>query len=84
MVSFTGSTAAGARGEWRATASPVVLELGGKSAFIIFDDFTRLRQRRRDTLEGAFFNKGEACTAASRILVQREFTTSSSSDLGQV
>jgi hypothetical protein len=25
----------------------------------------------RDTLEGAFFNKGEACTAASRFLVHR-------------
>ena len=25
----------------------------------------------RDALEGAFFNKGEACTASSRLLIQR-------------
>lgn len=28
-------------------------------------------QAVRDALDGAFFNKGEACTAASRLLIQR-------------
>ncbi|KAL1846911.1 hypothetical protein Plec18167_001545 [Paecilomyces lecythidis] len=72
MVSFTGSTAAGAKvAETSAkTITPVVLELGGKNAFVVFDD-ADLDRAVRDALEGAFFNKGEACTAASRLLVQR-------------
>lgn len=72
MVSFTGSTAAGAAVAKTASESitNVVLELGGKNAFIVFDD-ADFDNAVRDALEGAFFNKGEACTAASRILVQR-------------
>lgn len=72
MVSFTGSTAAGAKvAETSAkTITPVVLELGGKNAFVVFDD-ADLDRAVRDALEGAFFNKGEACTASSRLLVQR-------------
>lgn len=70
-VSFTGSTAAGAAvGKSAAdTITPTVMELGGKNAFIVFDD-ADLDQAVRDALEGAFFNKGEACTASSRIIVQ--------------
>ena len=72
MVSFTGSTAAGAAVAKAASESitHVVLELGGKNAFIVFDD-ADIENAVRDALEGALFNKGEACTAASRILVQR-------------
>lgn len=64
MVLFTGSTNAGAAVGQSAAASdtPVVLELGDKNAFIIFEDadFDRAVET---ALEGAFFNKGEACTA---------------------
>ena len=72
MVSFTGSTAAGAAVAKTAASSitPVVLELGGKNAFIVFED-ANFDWAVRDALEGAFFNKGEACTASSRLLVQR-------------
>jgi len=72
MVSFTGSTAAGAAVAKSASASitPVVLELGGKNAFIVFDD-ADFDLAVRDALDGAFFNKGEACTATSRLLIQR-------------
>ena len=72
MVSFTGSTASGAATAKTASAhiKPVVLELGGKNAFIVFED-ADFDLAVRDALEGAFFNKGEACTASSRILVQR-------------
>ena len=73
MVSFTGSTAAGAAVAKMASSSitNVVLELGGKNAFIVFED-ADFDSAVRDALEGAFFNKGEACTAASRILVQHK------------
>lgn len=71
-LSFTGSTRAGAAVARTAAANitPVLLELGGKNAFIVFDD-ADLDRAVRQALEGAFFNKGEACTAASRLLVQR-------------
>ena len=72
-VSFTGSTAAGAAVAATAAANltPTLLELGGKNAFIVFDD-ADLDRAVRDALEGGYFNKGEACTAASRILVHRD------------
>ena len=72
MVSFTGSTPAGAAVGKTAAPSitPTVMELGGKNAFIIFED-ADLDRAVRDAIEGAFFNKGEACTAASRLLVHR-------------
>ena len=53
-----------------ASITPIVLELGGKNAFVVFDD-ADFDHAVRDALEGAFFNKGEACTASSRLLVQR-------------
>lgn len=56
MVSFTGSTAAGAAAAKTAANSitPVVLELGGKNAFIVFED-ANFDHAVRDALEGAFF-----------------------------
>ncbi|CAJ2510151.1 Uu.00g060510.m01.CDS01 [Anthostomella pinea] len=71
-VSFTGSTAAGAAVARTAssTVTPLALELGGKNSFTVFDD-ADFDSAVRNALEGAFFNKGEACTAGSRILVQR-------------
>lgn len=72
MVSFTGSTAAGAAvaKTAAATLTKTVMELGGKNAMIVFDD-ADLDLAVRDALGGAFFNKGEACTATSRLLIQR-------------
>jgi acyl-CoA reductase-like NAD-dependent aldehyde dehydrogenase len=80
MVTFTGSTPAGAAVAKTAGGhvAPAVMELGGKNAFIVFDD-ANLDRAVRDALEGGYFNKGEACTAASRVLVQKgvaeEFTS---------
>lgn len=72
MVSFTGSTKAGAAVAGTATQhiAPVLMELGGKNPFVVFDD-ADLDKAVHDALEGGFFNKGEACTAASRLIVQR-------------
>jgi acyl-CoA reductase-like NAD-dependent aldehyde dehydrogenase len=72
MVSFTGSTATG-RAVARAAGDrvvPALLELGGKNAFIVHHD-ADLDLAAGDALDGGFYNKGEACTAASRILVHR-------------
>ena len=71
LVSFTGSTGAGAAVARTAAENitPAVLELGGKDALVVFDD-ADLDRAVKIALEGAFYNKGEACTATSRILVQ--------------
>ena len=71
LVSFTGSTGAGAAvaGAAAKNITPAVLELGGKDALVVFDD-ADLDRAVKIALEGGFYNKGEACTATSRILVQ--------------
>ena len=73
MISFTGSTNAGAAVARTAAGNitPALLELGGKNAFIVYDD-ADLDRAVRDALDGGFYNKGEACTAASRVLVHRD------------
>lgn len=71
MVSFTGSTPAGVAVSKTAaeTMKPLALELGGKNAFIVFDD-ANTKRAARDAIDGGYFNKGEACTAASKLVVQ--------------
>ncbi|KUI71340.1 NAD/NADP-dependent betaine aldehyde dehydrogenase [Cytospora mali] len=72
MVSLTGSSQVGAKVAQIAGASltATVLELGGKNAFVVFED-ANVDSVVKDAIEGAFFNKGEACTSASRILVHK-------------
>lgn len=71
-VVFTGSTEVGisvaagcARG-----LKPVTLELGGKSANIVFDD-ADLEQAAAAAPGSVFDNAGQDCCARSRLLVQR-------------
>lgn len=78
-ISFTGSDNAG-RAVIRQSAdnlTPCVMELGGKNAMIALADCA-LDKAVKTAFEGAFYNCGEACTATSRILVDRsivdEFT----------
>jgi aldehyde dehydrogenase (NAD+) len=70
MISFTGSTAAGARvGEAAArTVKRVSLELGGKSANIVLTD-ADLEKAARWNIQRCFFNAGQSCHAPSRMLV---------------
>ena len=70
VISFTGSTNGGIAIAQSAAANlkPTLLELGGKNAFIVFED-ADVERAVKDALEGVFYNKGEACTAASRLIV---------------
>jgi acyl-CoA reductase-like NAD-dependent aldehyde dehydrogenase len=71
-VCFTGSTAVGQR-IMRGAAEQVkriTLELGGKSANIVFDD-SDLEVAAATAPYGVFDNAGQDCCARSRILVQR-------------
>ena len=70
-LSFTGSTATG-RAVLKLAAdglTPVTVELGGKNPMVVFAD-ADLDAAVRGAVEGAFFNQGEACTAASRLIVE--------------
>ena len=70
-VAFTGSTEVGREVMARAsgTIKRVTLELGGKSASIIFDD-ADLEKAAAATPGGVFANAGQDCCARSRVLVQ--------------
>lgn len=70
-ISFTGAPATGTT-VLRTAAdnlTPALLELGGKNPLIVFDD-ADLDSTIPWIVEGGWFNQGEACTAASRVLVQ--------------
>jgi betaine-aldehyde dehydrogenase len=71
-VSFTGSTEVGRRilQNSATTFKRTTLELGGKSANIIFDD-ANLEAAIFGAATGIFANQGETCAAGSRILVHR-------------
>ena len=71
-IVFTGSTEVGIKVMAGAAANikRVTLELGGKSANIIFDDCD-LEKAAATAPYGVFDNAGQDCCARSRILVQR-------------
>jgi betaine-aldehyde dehydrogenase len=71
-VAFTGSTEVGREVMARAsgTIKRVTLELGGKSASVIFAD-ADLERAAGATPGGVFANAGQDCCARSRVLVQR-------------
>jgi betaine-aldehyde dehydrogenase len=71
MISFTGSTLTGSK-IMEACApklSQVALELGGKSALVVFDD-TDLDRAVETTIKGFLTNGGQICTAHTRLVVQ--------------
>lgn len=70
-LAFTGSVPTG-RAIMQAAAQDiknVSLELGGKSAFIVFDD-SDVEAAVEWILFGIFWNQGQVCSATSRLLVQ--------------
>ena len=71
-VAFTGSTAVGREVGARAAGmiKRVTLELGGKSASIIFAD-ADLDRATSGLAAGAFGNTGQDCCARSRVFVER-------------
>jgi betaine-aldehyde dehydrogenase len=72
MVSITGSIAAG-KAVARAAADTLKrchLELGGKAPVIVFDD-ADLSQAAEDIAIAGYFNAGQDCTAATRVLASQ-------------
>ena len=74
MVSFTGSTATGRRFLGYAADSnlkEITLEMGGKNPAVVLDDAENLDRVAAHIVNGAFWNMGENCSAASRLIVQK-------------
>jgi aldehyde dehydrogenase (NAD+) len=72
QIVFTGSVGTG-QSILRAAAEhaiPSVMELGGKSAAVVFPDADR-EQLLASVRNGIFFNAGQVCSAMSRLLVHR-------------
>ncbi len=70
-IAFTGSTAVGRRIR-EATAGSgkeLTLELGGKSAYVVFDD-ADIDSAIEGLVDAIWFNQGQVCCAGSRLLVQ--------------
>lgn len=72
-VSFTGSEVTGAAVAMAASAhlAPVTLELGGKSANIVFPD-ADFEAATNGLIAGIFAASGQTCIAGSRALVHRD------------
>jgi aldehyde dehydrogenase (NAD+) len=70
-IAFTGSPQTG-QFIMRAAAENVTrigLELGGKSPSVVFAD-ADIEQAIRQTASGAYFNAGQVCSAAARVIVE--------------
>jgi aldehyde dehydrogenase (NAD+) len=70
-VAFTGSTGVGKdiQAALAGRGIPLTLELGGKSANIVFED-AAIDQAVEGIVQGIFFNQGHVCCAGSRLLIQ--------------
>lgn len=72
MLSFTGSTATGQllmQYAGQSNMKALVLECGGKSPQLVFDDLGDLEALATALYEGFTFNSGQVCTSHSRTLV---------------
>ncbi|MCC1492859.1 aldehyde dehydrogenase [Cognatishimia sp. F0-27] len=75
MVTFTGSTETGRRFLRYAADSnlkKVVLECGGKNPAVVLADAENLDHVAAHVVNAAFWNMGENCSAASRLIVHRD------------
>src|SRR4029079_2139391 len=72
-IMFTGSTVTGKRvaAEAASTLKPVGLELGGKSAVIVFED-APIDQAAQVASLAIFTNQGQVCTAGSRLFLHEK------------
>ena len=75
MIAFTGSGQVGRllmRYSGESNLKRVSLELGGKSPQIVFPDCPDLEAAAQAAAWAIFYNQGQVCTAASRLLVHRD------------
>nr|WP_053000224.1 aldehyde dehydrogenase family protein [Sphingomonas sp. Y57] len=74
MLTFTGSTAVGKRlmqYAGRSNLKPVMLECGGKSPHVVFDDSGDIEAMATAIADGILTNQGQVCSAGTRLIVAR-------------
>ncbi|MCH2076013.1 MAG: aldehyde dehydrogenase family protein [Rhodobacteraceae bacterium] len=74
VIVFTGSGATGRRllqASAETNLKRCYLELGGKSANVVFSDAPNLEEAAKVSAGGIFRNSGQVCVAGSRLLVER-------------
>ena len=72
MLSFTGSTVTGRRImelSGRSNGKPLLLECGGKSPQVVFDDISDLDAVADAVVQNVLRNQGQVCSAHTRLLV---------------
>jgi acyl-CoA reductase-like NAD-dependent aldehyde dehydrogenase len=72
LLSFTGSTVTGRKLlelSGRSNGKPVLLECGGKSPQVVFDDVSDLDRVADAAVESVLWNQGQVCSARTRLLV---------------
>lgn len=87
VLVFTGSGPVGRRimeNASRSNLKRVYLELGGKSANVVFADAPDLAAAARVSAGAVFRNSGQVCVAASRLLVERSIHREFVADLAAV
>lgn len=73
LLSFTGSTVTGRKIMelcGRANGKPLLLECGGKSPHVVFEDAADLDRVAEVVTQSALVNQGQVCVATTRLLVQ--------------
>jgi acyl-CoA reductase-like NAD-dependent aldehyde dehydrogenase len=74
-VTFTGSTEVGKfflKYSGESNMKIVSLECGGKSPNIVFADAPNMAEAAKNAADGIFYNSGQVCSAASRLLVEEK------------
>ena len=85
LLTFTGSSATGKQmmiAAGKSNMKRVILECGGKSPYIVFDDCPNdLDSLAADIVEKAFPNQGALCVSSTRLLIQENPQRSSGKSL---
>src|SRR5581483_4692356 len=75
MVTFTGSTVTGRRImelAGRSNGKPLLLECGGKSPEVVFNDVDDLDRVADAVVQTVLWNQGQVCSAHSRLIVHAD------------
>jgi acyl-CoA reductase-like NAD-dependent aldehyde dehydrogenase len=75
LISFTGSMATGRKIMelcGRSNGKPLLLECGGKSPQVVFNDAEDLDAIADATVKSVLWNQGQVCSAHTRLIVQEE------------
>jgi acyl-CoA reductase-like NAD-dependent aldehyde dehydrogenase len=78
MISFTGSTKTGRRImelAGRSNGKPLLLECGGKSPHVVFQDVSDLDKVADVAVQAVLWNQGQVCSAHTRLIVHENIKT---------